>query len=373
MTAQTCRKPLVSAVGVSKHFVMSESLLSRRLTGLSARQVMAVDAVSMEIYPGETVGLVGESGCGKSTFGRVMVGLLQPTSGQVYYGNTPIWGQKSIDRSELKHRAQIIFQNPYSSLSPRYTVRQTIDVALAARGVPPRHRYEEARSLMTRVGLSPDYLERYPHQLSGGQRQRVAIARALATQPEFIVADEPLSSLDVSVQAQIISLLEDLQNEYGLSYLLIAHDLRVVYHMCNRVAVMYGGQIVEFAPTDALYERPLHPFTRQLLGAIPGTGGRRRRNRNGRGHSPAQASFATSIEAESMIDSSQAHIANACQFWPRCEQAAPVCKKSSPELLSLSFGSASAFGASHSDTASGASTEPQGDRLVRCHMAHNRQ
>jgi len=252
---------------------MSESLLSRRLTGLSARQVMAVDAVSMEIYPGETVGLVGESGCGKSTFGRVMVGLLQPTSGQVYYGNTPIWGQKSIDRSELKHRAQIIFQNPYSSLNPRYTVRQTIDVALAARGVPPRHRYEEARSLMTRVGLSPDYLERYPHQLSGGQRQRVAIARALATQPEFIVADEPLSSLDVSVQAQIISLLEDLQNEYGLSYLLIAHDLRVVYHMCNRVAVMYGGQIVEFAPTDALYERPLHPFTRQLLGAIPGTGG----------------------------------------------------------------------------------------------------
>ncbi|HAN86017.1 MAG TPA: dipeptide/oligopeptide/nickel ABC transporter ATP-binding protein, partial [Firmicutes bacterium] len=167
MVARSMPAPLVSAVDVSKHFVMAESFLSRRLAGIPDRRIRAVDGVSMSIYPGETVGLVGESGCGKSTFGRTVAGLLQPTSGQVYYGDAPIWGSGAIDRSELKHHAQIIFQNPYSSLNPRYTVGQTIGIALAAGDVPSHRREAEALSLMARVGLSPDYLQRYPHQLSG--------------------------------------------------------------------------------------------------------------------------------------------------------------------------------------------------------------
>ncbi|MGB4001572.1 MAG: dipeptide/oligopeptide/nickel ABC transporter ATP-binding protein, partial [Bacillota bacterium] len=225
------QKPLVATDNLKKHFVIEESLLARYLAGAKNRVVKAVDGVSIEILPGETLGLVGESGCGKSTLGRTIVGLYEPTEGDVQFQGKSLFGDDSIPERDLRKQAQIIFQNPYSSLNPRHTVRQIIGVALALRGVPPHDREEETVSLLMRVGLSHDHIDRYPHQFSGGQRQRIGIARALATNPKFIVADEPLSSLDVSVQAQIINLLQELQEDYGLTYLFITHDLRVAYHM----------------------------------------------------------------------------------------------------------------------------------------------
>ncbi|HAV20534.1 MAG: dipeptide/oligopeptide/nickel ABC transporter ATP-binding protein, partial [Bacillota bacterium] len=220
------QKPLVATDNLKKHFVIEESLLARYLAGAKNRVVKAVDGVSIEILPGETLGLVGESGCGKSTLGRTIVGLYEPTEGDVQFQGKSLFGDDSIPERDLRKQAQIIFQNPYSSLNPRHTVRQIIGVALALRGVPPHDREEETVSLLMRVGLSHDHIDRYPHQFSGGQRQRIGIARALATNPKFIVADEPLSSLDVSVQAQIINLLQELQEDYGLTYLFITHDLR---------------------------------------------------------------------------------------------------------------------------------------------------
>lgn len=332
MTPTSVRMPLVSAVGVSKEFISAESFLSRRLGGTRTRRTLAVDRVDLDICAGQTVGLVGESGCGKSTFGRTLVGLTEPTSGQVFYDRLPVWGANRLSRADLKHRAQIIFQNPYSSLNPRYTVRQTVGVALSARGVRPGDREREARSLIMRVGLTPGHLDRYPHQLSGGQRQRVGIARALAMRPRFIVADEPLSSLDVSVQAQIITLLQDLQREYGLSYLLISHDLRVVYYMSDTVAVMYRGQIVESASADDLFSRPFHPYTQELLSAIPGSGHRlsRRSSRQIR---------ASDVERGSRVRASDAAGAPAplgCRFAHRCPAATRKCASELPVLAPLS-------------------------------------
>ena len=332
MTANNPRLPLVSAVDVSKEFISAESFLSRRLGGAGTRRTLAVDRVHLDIYAGQTVGLVGESGCGKSTFGRALVGLTEPTSGQVLYEGSPVWGPNRLGRDDLKRLVQIIFQNPYSSLNPRYTVRHTVGVALSARGVRPGDRETEARSLIMRVGLTPSHLDRYPHQLSGGQRQRVGIARALAMRPRFIVADEPLSSLDVSVQAQIITLLQDLQREYGLSYLLISHDLRVVYYMSDTVAVMYRGQIVESASADDLFSRPFHPYTQELLSAIPGSGHRlsRRSSRQIR---------ASDVERGSRVRASDAAGAPAplgCRFAHRCPAATRKCASELPVLAPLS-------------------------------------
>jgi oligopeptide/dipeptide ABC transporter ATP-binding protein len=332
VTATSVQIPLVSAVDVSKEFISAESFLSRRLGGAGTRRTLAVDRVDLDIYAGQTVGLVGESGCGKSTFGRTLVGLTEPTSGQVFYDRLPVWGADRLSRADLKHRAQIIFQNPYSSLNPRYTVRHTVGVALSARGVRPGDREREARSLIMRVGLTPGHLDRYPHQLSGGQRQRVGIARALAMRPRFIVADEPLSSLDVSVQAQIITLLQDLQREYGLSYLLISHDLRVVYYMSDAVAVMYRGQIVESASADDLFSQPFHLYTQELLSAIPGSGHRlsRRRSRQMR---------ASDVEGGSRVRASNAAGTPAplgCRYAHRCPAATRKCASEPPVLAPLS-------------------------------------
>ncbi|MGI6130542.1 MAG: oligopeptide/dipeptide ABC transporter ATP-binding protein [Bacillota bacterium] len=324
--------PLVSAVDVSKHFVSAESFLSRRLGGATTRRTLAVDGVNLDIFAGQTVGLVGESGCGKSTFGRTLVGLTEPTSGQVLYEGSPVWGPNRLGRGDLKHRAQIIFQNPYSSLNPRYTVRRTIAAALAARGARPGDREQEARSLVTRVGLTPGHLDRYPHQLSGGQRQRVGIARALAMRPRFIVADEPLSSLDVSVQAQIITLLQDLQREYGLSYLLISHDLRVVYYMSDAVAVMYRGQIVEWASADDLFLQPSHPYTQQLLSAIPGSGHRLTRRHSRQTHVPDVERGSRRPEA----DTAEVPTPLGCRFAHRCPVATRKCASEPPILAPLS-------------------------------------
>ncbi|NLB74232.1 MAG: ABC transporter ATP-binding protein [Firmicutes bacterium] len=310
-------KPLVATENLKKHFTIEESLLARYLAGAKDRVVRAVDGVSIEILPGETLGLVGESGCGKSTLGRAIVGLYEPTEGDVRFQGKPLWGQGSIPKTALRRQAQIIFQNPYSSLNPRHTVRQIIGVALAARGVHPQDREAETIGLLRRVGLGADHIDRYPHQFSGGQRQRIGVARALATNPKFIVADEPLSSLDVSVQAQIINLLQELQEEYGLTYLFITHDLRVAYHMSHRIAVMYLGQVVESADTDMLYKNPLHPYTQALLSAIPSVDASRRANRI-----LLEGTVPTPIDPP-----------KGCRFHPRCRHRMPVCEEEAPKLV----------------------------------------
>src|SRR5579885_2080947 len=257
---------LLEVKNLKVHFPVKHGLFSR-----VKAHVKAVDDVSFTIQPGETLGLVGESGCGKTTLGRAIVKLVEPTAGSILFEGENI---ANLDGRELRRRRrkfQMIFQDPYGSLNPRMTVGQIIGEAidihhLAADEAARRDRIVD---LLKAVGLDPSHAQRYPHEFSGGQRQRIGIARALAVEPQLIVCDEPVSALDVSIQAQIINLLEELQAELGLTYLFIAHDLSVVRHISDRVAVMYVGKIVELADSDALYERPLHPYTRALLSAVP--------------------------------------------------------------------------------------------------------
>lgn len=275
--ATEAKLPLFECREVYKHFLIRSSLLAKYLAGAQEKVVRAVDGVNLKIWPGETLGLVGESGCGKTTLGRLLVRLHEPTRGEIYYLGQPVADKMMTDRQNRGttqvdfHRiAQIIFQNPYSSLNPRKTVREIIGTSLQHRGLKdPLEREEETVQLLRRVGLSQRHIDSYPHQFSGGQRQRIGIARALAMQPRFIVADEPVSSLDVSIQAQVINLLKELQTEYHLTYLFISHDLSVIYYISNRVAVMYLGHIVEQGNTDQLFNNPLHPYTQALLAAIP--------------------------------------------------------------------------------------------------------
>ena len=258
--------PIVSAEDVKMHFPgPREGLLGKRSV------VRAVDGVSIEVQPSETVGLVGESGCGKSTLGRVMLRLYRPTGGRVLFDGEDITELGSSDLRPLRARMQIIFQDPYSSLNPRMTVGAMLGEALRVHGLVKSRKDEQAKvvSLLERVGLRAEHRRRYPHEFSGGQRQRVGIARALAVSPQFIVADEPISALDVSIQAQIVNLLRDLQEELGLSYLFIAHDLHVVEYISHRVAVMYLGRVVESASAEAIYANPRHPYTKALLSAAP--------------------------------------------------------------------------------------------------------
>jgi oligopeptide transport system ATP-binding protein len=258
---------LVKVQNLTKHFPVTHGLVLERRVGL----VRAVDGISFEIERGETLGLVGESGCGKTTAGRTLLGLYPATSGEVFIDNQDMRHARGKDLMTIRRKAQIIFQDPYASLNPRWTVNSIIAEPLRVHRLLPTEKERTARvkELLQLVGLSPSHLNRFPHEFSGGQRQRIGVARALASNPLFVVCDEPISALDVSIQAQVVNLLEDLQDRLGLTYLFIAHDLSMVRHICDRVAVMYLGVIVELAERDELYENPLHPYSQALLSAVP--------------------------------------------------------------------------------------------------------
>jgi oligopeptide transport system ATP-binding protein len=264
--SETIPETLLSVRGLKKHFPIHGGILSREID-----RVYAVDGVSIDVAPGETLGLVGESGCGKSTTGRCIMRLIEPSAGEIWFQGRDVTRLEGEALRAMRRDMQIIFQDPFASLNPRHTVGGIIGEALTIHGLAKNRREmeEKVAQLLETVGLRSDHMRRFPHEFSGGQRQRIGIARALAVEPKLIVCDEPVSALDVSIQAQVINLLEDLQEKFGLTYLFIAHDLSVVEHISDRVAVMYLGRVVEVATAEELYANPLHPYTEALLSAVP--------------------------------------------------------------------------------------------------------
>jgi peptide/nickel transport system ATP-binding protein len=316
-------EPLVSVDGLEKHYYENDSLLDR-LVGRDPTAVRAVDGVSFTVERGETLGLVGESGCGKSTTGETLLGLREATAGTVRFDGEPVAGLSGDDERAFRRRAGIVFQDPFSSLDPRQTVGEIVREPLDIHGIDTREeRDERVADRLERVGLSAAQRERYPHEFSGGQRQRVGIARALALDPEFVVLDEPVSALDVSVQAQILNLLGDLQDEFDLTYLFIAHDLSVVRHISDRVAVMYLGEVAEIGPVEAIFERPGHPYTQALLESVP------RAN---------TAERDREVEALAGDVPSPRDPPSGCRFHTRCPHAREACREEDPERFDAGSG-----------------------------------
>jgi oligopeptide transport system ATP-binding protein len=308
-------EPLVSVQHLSKYFPVTRGLILQRVVG----QIRAVDDISFDIQQGETLGLVGESGCGKTTAGRTLLGLYPATAGEIIIAGQDMRRIKGSDLMAIRQKAQIIFQDPYASLNPRWTVNSIVGEPLRVHKLLPdgKERTERVKQLLQLVGLSPSHLNRFPHEFSGGQRQRIGIARALASNPLFIVCDEPISALDVSIQAQVVNLLEDLQDQFNLTYLFIAHDLSMVRHICDRVAVMYLGTIMEMSQRDELYEHPLHPYTRALLSAVPVP-------------DPKKARLLQRTILKGEIPS-PLNPPSGCRFHPRCPIAKPHCAERIPE------------------------------------------
>jgi peptide/nickel transport system ATP-binding protein/oligopeptide transport system ATP-binding protein len=309
--------PILELAGVSRHFQTRQGFFSGE-----SRRVQAVSEVDLTVAPGETLGLVGESGCGKSTLARLAVGLLPPSAGTVRVGGLDPWGESADTRRRLPRLVQMIFQDPFASLNPRLPIGWTVAEGLRAMGEGSAgQRRQRVLELLDQVGLLPEHAGRFPHQFSGGQRQRAAVARALALSPSLIVCDEPVSALDVSVQAQVVNLLYDLKERLGLAYLFISHDLAVVGHVSDRVAVMYLGRIMELAPVRELYDRAVHPYTKALQDAVPGVDPAHRRPAGLVGETPDPASPP-----------------KGCLFHPRCPRAVPECAVSAPPLVEVAPG-----------------------------------
>ncbi len=307
--------PLVRVENLKKHFPITRGILFQR----QVSAVIAVDGVSFDIYRGETLGLVGESGCGKTTAGRTLLQLYRPTAGSVFFDGVDLSALNKEALRRMRRRVQMIFQDPFASLNPRMTISRIIGEPLRIHKLAQgRQQIERVQELLRLVRLNPRFVNRYPHEFSGGQRQRIGIARALASDPEFIVCDEPVSALDVSIQAQIVNLLEELQDQLGLTYLFIAHDLSMVRHICDRVAVMYLGKIVELAEKEDLYDNPAHPYTRALLSAVPVP-------------DPAVERQRKRIILEGDVPS-PSNPPPGCYFNTRCPVAEEVCSRESPLL-----------------------------------------
>ena len=307
------KQPLVQVKNLCKYFQ-----INRHAT------LKAVDNMTFDIYKGETVSLVGESGCGKSTTGRCMIKLYQPTKGEVFYDGKDIFKLSHAEKRDFCNKVQMIFQNPYSSLNPRMTVKEIVGEGLKQQGIPQKEIDERVEKLLKMVGLNKDHMSRFPHEFSGGQRQRIGIARALSMEPEFIICDEPISALDVSIQAQVINMLKELQESLGLTYLFIAHDLSVVKYISDRVIVMYLGTMVETAETEELYDHPMHPYTQALLSAIPEA-------------DPIKAKANQRIAIKGEIPS-PINPKNSCRFAERCQYATERCFKEMPKLHEVSPG-----------------------------------
>ncbi len=316
------KEAILQVQGLKMHFPITRGIIIQRQVG----SIKAVDGISFDLYKGETLGLVGESGCGKSTTGRAILQLYRPTAGKVIFEGKELTTMKGSELRRMRRRMQMIFQDPYASLNPRMTVGSIIAEPLEVHNIggSRKERQERVQELLKIVGLNPYFINRYPHEFSGGQRQRIGVARALALNPAFIVCDEPISALDVSIQAQIINLLEDLQNNLGLTYLFIAHDLSVVRHISDRIAVMYLGKIVELADRDELYENPMHPYTQALLSAVPIPDPQIEKKRQ-------------RIILEGDVPS-PANPPKGCNFCTRCPRVMDICREKEPAFTDLGDG-----------------------------------